>query len=408
MTMTQRLGRTVATGVTTAATAVPLIGITGVASLVAGYLKTEGATINKRDQWVASADLTPDQRAIIAIKENPQTQAKFRGNAPDATFSSGNGDVTGTGWFTLPQADAQTYAPVLNEALQKEYEHQFTNDLPTYKDFVESQFRHAQIFQTDANVLTAKSLLEFSRGLAAKAGTDKSFMNDLQYSFDRFVSLSMPSDFTEGQPPEDTQGDTPQDPGEGDPNAPGPDDPETPKPKGAFDGAGAAFGAAGAAAGAAGTQFFSKMNEALQFALNNRAATTGYDALGNPIPPDGASDSINVIKDRMNSVRPFLPYAGTDTLDEQQTPEADALKMQNLTLGMGVKPANWPLGEVSNKFWVQNLAREGLISEPVYAPMPIEYGVGPSLTYGTTLYGSYGDIPPGITPERAATYRRWC
>jgi hypothetical protein len=96
--------------------------------------------------------------------------------------------------------------------------------------------------------------------------------------------------------------------------------------------------------------------------------------------------------ERYSLLRPFLPYAGTDyLLSEQDNPEADAAKIQNLLLGQA-KPLNFPLGNVSNKFWIQNKAREGMIFSEPLNPMPVKYQGG-SLTDGATLYGSVGAIP---------------
>jgi len=112
------------------------------------------------------------------------------------------------------------------------------------------------------------------------------------------------------------------------------------------------------------------------------ASASGTDFLGFPT---AEKDVVKNQQERMSALRPFLPHAGTEVFDEQETAEADARKIQNLTMGMA-KPQNFPLGNVSNKFWLQNMAREGmLLSDPLY-DMPVIYQ-GSTINEGATLYG---------------------
>jgi hypothetical protein len=103
-------------------------------------------------------------------------------------------------------------------------------------------------------------------------------------------------------------------------------------------------------------------------------------------------------KARMNSLRPFLPVAGTDVFEEQESMESDKLKEQNLLMGM-VKPPNWPLGHVDNPLWLGNKVNEGMrYSDPLFQ-MPTMYKGG-TLIEGATLYGSYRPTPMDIEEIR--------
>lgn len=113
---------------------------------------------------------------------------------------------------------------------------------------------------------------------------------------------------------------------------------------------------------------------------------------------DGASAQTPIIADaekrerereQINALRPFFPVMGTDALEDDE--EDDELKMQNLMMGQA-KPANWPLGNVDNPFWVDNLANEGYRYMGPLDPMPILYQGG-SLIDGATLYGSHLRAP---------------
>lgn len=108
-------------------------------------------------------------------------------------------------------------------------------------------------------------------------------------------------------------------------------------------------------------------------------------------------DQKKVASERMSSLRPFLAHAGTEMFYEQESEQADRAKIQNLMLGQS-KPLNFPIFNASNKLWVQNMAREGMIlSDPLYV-MPVIYQ-GCNLTDGATLYGVEENTPDtrGVT-----------
>jgi hypothetical protein len=91
------------------------------------------------------------------------------------------------------------------------------------------------------------------------------------------------------------------------------------------------------------------------------------------------------------TLRPFLPIAGTNVLDEQESYESDKLKEQNLMMGMQT-PVNWPLGNINNPFWVSGKINEGMrFADPLFQ-MPTMLKGG-TLIEGATLYGSYRKRP---------------
>jgi len=108
-----------------------------------------------------------------------------------------------------------------------------------------------------------------------------------------------------------------------------------------------------------------------------------------------------------STLRPFLPIAGTDAMDEQDNEESDRLKEQNLLMGMYKSP-NWPLGNVDNPFWIGNKINEGMrFTDPLFA-MPTVYNGG-TLQEGATLFGSYRSTPMDISlrrPPQEAGYGR--
>jgi hypothetical protein len=108
-------------------------------------------------------------------------------------------------------------------------------------------------------------------------------------------------------------------------------------------------------------------------------------------------------RDKYSLFRPFLATAGTDAFED--SPEADELKQQNLMIGMA-RPANWPLGNLDNKFWIDNMINEGYrYADPLY-PMPEIYSGG-NLTDGATLYGTYLPVPARTTQtDRTYTNKR--
>ena len=98
-----------------------------------------------------------------------------------------------------------------------------------------------------------------------------------------------------------------------------------------------------------------------------------------------------------STLRPFLPIAGEDAMDEQDDEESDRLKEQNLLMGQFKSP-NWPLGNVDNPFWIGNKINEGMrFSDPLFA-MPAVYNGG-TLQEGATLFGSYRSPPMNIPPS---------
>jgi hypothetical protein len=94
------------------------------------------------------------------------------------------------------------------------------------------------------------------------------------------------------------------------------------------------------------------------------------------------------------SLRVFLPIAGSSELDDQESSASIQLKADNLLMGR-YKPANWPLGNVDNPFWVQNMATVGRRYAPGMYQMP-EILSGGNLTDGATLYGSHPSTPVNV------------
>lgn len=103
----------------------------------------------------------------------------------------------------------------------------------------------------------------------------------------------------------------------------------------------------------------------------------------------------------MLSLRPFFPVMGTDALEEQQTEEADLLKRENLMMGM---TAYNPLGQLDNKFWLGNMANQGMRNMGEMFEMPVLYSGG-TLTDGATLFGSYRKRP-AVPDGRIETSKR--
>ena len=101
------------------------------------------------------------------------------------------------------------------------------------------------------------------------------------------------------------------------------------------------------------------------------------------------NDKIERDKSAMINLRPFLPIAGTDVFDEQESKESDKLKEQNLLMGMQ-RPPNWPLGNIDNPLWIQNQIQQGLKWAPNLNETPVYY-MGGSLTLGDKLYGTVRD-----------------
>ena len=98
----------------------------------------------------------------------------------------------------------------------------------------------------------------------------------------------------------------------------------------------------------------------------------------------------DVKEDAHIRLREYLPQGGTSFLDEQMDEESDLLKQQNLLMGQ-YKPVNWPLGNVDNPFWVDNMQNNGLRYKGDLFDMPVKF------TGGTldpaALYGSYLEPP---------------
>ncbi len=82
--------------------------------------------------------------------------------------------------------------------------------------------------------------------------------------------------------------------------------------------------------------------------------------------------------------------AGSDIAFD--TPISQELKMNNLMLGQST-PANWPLGNLDNKIWIQNMAREGLHQMPELYEVPVQF-TGGNLREGDRLYGTWDPFFP--------------
>jgi hypothetical protein len=102
-------------------------------------------------------------------------------------------------------------------------------------------------------------------------------------------------------------------------------------------------------------------------------------------------DDINRDYERtaLTSLRPFLADAGADLMDDDE--DTDRLKEQNLLMGM-TKPPNWPLGNLDNKLWLQNICHDGLLQAPPLFVMPPIYKGG-NLTEGAQGFGTYQHVP---------------
>ena len=108
---------------------------------------------------------------------------------------------------------------------------------------------------------------------------------------------------------------------------------------------------------------------------------------------EGEQDEEDVNRDyertALTSLRPFLADAGADMFDDDE--DTDRLKEQKLLMGM-TKPPNWPLGNLDNKLWLQNICHEGLIQAPPLFVMPPIYKGG-NLTEGAQIFGTYQHVP---------------
>lgn len=122
---------------------------------------------------------------------------------------------------------------------------------------------------------------------------------------------------------------------------------------------------------------------------NNEGFDWGGKGGGSEEQKDPYADMIENERDKLSALRPFFPVMGTDFL--QDNVEQDELKEQNLMMGM-YKPANWPLGNVDNPFWIDNLVNEGYrYVDPLCVMPPIIQGG--NLTDGATLYESWVPVP---------------
>ena len=63
-------------------------------------------------------------------------------------------------------------------------------------------------------------------------------------------------------------------------------------------------------------------------------------------------------EDEIISFRDYIPHAGTMQISADQADDDDSIR-DALMLGMA-KPMNWPLGNVDNPLWLQNLSNSGL------------------------------------------------
>ncbi len=129
----------------------------------------------------------------------------------------------------------------------------------------------------------------------------------------------------------------------------------------------------------------------------------GYRPQAPPAEDTSYQALVDSERDTLNSLRPFFPIMGTDALED--TVEMDELKQQNILMGQ-MRPVNWPLGNIDNKFWVDNLRREGFRYTGKLQVMPTLYSGG-SLTDGATLYGSWPSIPTRM-PNLPLPQQRGC
>jgi hypothetical protein len=95
----------------------------------------------------------------------------------------------------------------------------------------------------------------------------------------------------------------------------------------------------------------------------------------------------------LTSLRPFLADAGADLFEDDE--DTDKLKEQNLLMGM-TKPPNWPLGNLDNKLWLQNICHDGLLQAPPLFVMPPVYK-GNTLIEGAQIFGTYQHVPRRTT-----------
>lgn len=111
---------------------------------------------------------------------------------------------------------------------------------------------------------------------------------------------------------------------------------------------------------------------------------------GKDVFSDDVSTQQEYVKSQRANLRPFLPIAGTDAFDEQDSFESDKLKERNLMMGMvGFNPT----GNITNNpFIYGNAVNTGLRFSGELFAMP-EVLNGGTLTEGATLYGSYRPTP---------------
>jgi len=111
---------------------------------------------------------------------------------------------------------------------------------------------------------------------------------------------------------------------------------------------------------------------------------------------DDIADNYEKSKSALVNLRPFLASAGSDMLADQESYESDKLKEANLLMGQ-FKPVNWPNGNLSNPFWVSNMARDGILQMDEMDQTP-KYYMGSSLTAPDARYGTARDRMPKTRP----------
>jgi hypothetical protein len=116
----------------------------------------------------------------------------------------------------------------------------------------------------------------------------------------------------------------------------------------------------------------------------------GLKLLQEAMTPDDDETQATVTQQRVVALRPFMPIAAEDDIEEQGNAYSDRLKQENLQIGQFL-PEGWPLGGNSNPLHVGNLLHEYDIRymghmDPFVAP-PI-YSGG-TMDEETTLYGAY-------------------
>lgn len=100
-------------------------------------------------------------------------------------------------------------------------------------------------------------------------------------------------------------------------------------------------------------------------------------------------DYIETERDRILSLRGFLPTAGTSIFDEQDEPLTNELKMRNLEMGM---TPHDPLGVMDNRIALSNYIQDGFRYSNLDPVTTNQYFTGGSMCDGDRLYGTKRDV----------------